>query len=228
MTRGASYSSAVAAIQASATSIRRPIERAATITCPFDDQIAGRGNRNETLHVGSETSDSFGSPPGLENPAFQFSFGHERGRTHGGKHPGPHRLWRLQLMQFWRTCRRRYAVEAASGEGARRYGGRWNSRGVRMVYASTSLSLAAVETFVNLEPNLRPADLVSIEGAIPDAAQTVNARRESSSGALVRKKRRILTSIRGRVDSGWTERRSACSIRGDPRGMECAAEPRSR
>lgn len=35
-----------------------------------------------------------------------------------------------------------------------------------MVYASTSLSLAAVETFVNLEPNLRPADLVSIEGVI--------------------------------------------------------------
>jgi RES domain-containing protein len=42
-----------------------------------------------------------------------------------------------------------------------------------MVYASTSLSLAAVETFVNLEPNLRPADLVSIEGVIPDAIQTI-------------------------------------------------------
>jgi RES domain-containing protein len=59
-------------------------------------------------------------------------------------------------MQFWRICRRRYAAEA-----------------VRVVYASTSLSLAAVETFVNMEPNLRPADLVSIEGAIPDAMQTV-------------------------------------------------------
>jgi RES domain-containing protein len=43
---------------------------------------------------------------------------------------------------------------------------------VRVVYASTSLSLAAIETFVNMEPNLRPADLVSIEGAIPDAIQT--------------------------------------------------------
>jgi RES domain-containing protein len=76
-------------------------------------------------------------------------------------------------MRFWRICRRRYAAEAATGEGARRYGGRWNSRRVRMVYASTSLSLAAVETFVNLEPNLAPADLVSIEGVIPDAIQTV-------------------------------------------------------
>jgi RES domain-containing protein len=70
-------------------------------------------------------------------------------------------------MRFWRICRRRYAAEAATGEGARLYGGRWNSRGVRVVYASTSLALAAVETFVNLEPNLQPKDLVSIEGEIP-------------------------------------------------------------
>ncbi len=72
-------------------------------------------------------------------------------------------------MRCWRICRRRYAAEAATGEGARLYGGRWNSRGVRVVYTSTSLALAAVETFVNLEPNLRPADLVSIEGEIPDS-----------------------------------------------------------
>lgn len=70
-------------------------------------------------------------------------------------------------MQFWRICRRRYAAEAARGEGARLVGGRWNNRGVRVVYASTSLALAAVETFVNLEPNLQPNDLASIEGEIP-------------------------------------------------------------
>jgi RES domain-containing protein len=74
-------------------------------------------------------------------------------------------------MRFWRICRRRYASAAASGEGARLYGGRWNSRGVRVVYASTSLALAAVETFVNLEPNLRPADLVSIEGEVPETLE---------------------------------------------------------
>lgn len=74
-------------------------------------------------------------------------------------------------MRIWRICRRRYAGEAATGAGARLYGGRWNSRGVSVVYASTSLALAAVETFVNLEPNLRPHDLVSIEGLIPDAIE---------------------------------------------------------
>jgi RES domain-containing protein len=71
-------------------------------------------------------------------------------------------------MHFWRICRRRYAADAATGEGARLYGGRWNSRGVRVVYASTSLALAALETFVNLEPNLQPTDLVSIEGVISE------------------------------------------------------------
>ncbi len=75
-------------------------------------------------------------------------------------------------MRFWRICRRRFADEATSGEGARLYGGRWNSRGVRVVYASTSLALAAIETFVNLEPNLLPKDLVSIEGEIPRALVT--------------------------------------------------------
>jgi RES domain-containing protein len=75
------------------------------------------------------------------------------------------------LTRFWRICRRSYAADAAKGEGARLYGGRWNSRGVRVVYASTSLALAAVEIFVNLEPNLRPADLVSIEGVIPHSIE---------------------------------------------------------
>ena len=71
-------------------------------------------------------------------------------------------------MRFWRICRRRFAAAAATGEGARLYGGRWNSKGMRVVYASTSLALAAVETFVNLEPNVQPKDLVSIEGEIPE------------------------------------------------------------
>src|ERR1035437_8098181 len=113
------------------------------------------------------------SEPGVGRRKASGSARHRHGRAHGGGHLGPDCVWRLQLMRFWRICRRSYAAEAASGEGARRDGGRWNRRGVRIVYASTSLSLAAVETFVNLEPYLRPADLVSIEGDIPDAIQTV-------------------------------------------------------
>ena len=39
------------------------------------------------------------------------------------------------------------------------------------MYASTSLALAAIETFVNLDPNLQPKDLVSIEGETPAALE---------------------------------------------------------
>jgi RES domain-containing protein len=70
-------------------------------------------------------------------------------------------------MKIWRICRERYAADAFSGEGARRFGGRWNSRGVPMVYCSSSLALAAIELFVHLEPNLQPDDLVSIAAELP-------------------------------------------------------------
>jgi RES domain-containing protein len=71
-------------------------------------------------------------------------------------------------MKVWRLCRAPYAAEAFNGEGARRFGGRWNSRGVPMVYTSTSLSLAAIELFVHLEPNQTPTDLVYFSAELPE------------------------------------------------------------
>jgi RES domain-containing protein len=70
-------------------------------------------------------------------------------------------------MRIWRICRAPYAAEAFGGEGARRFGGRWNSRGVPMVYASTSLALAAIELFVHLEPGQAPDDLVYLSALLP-------------------------------------------------------------
>ena len=89
-----------------------------------------------------------------------------------GEHTWAYRLRCVQLMRLWRMCRQVHAAEAFSGEGARLYGGRWNSPGVKMVYTSTSLALAAIETFVHLEPNLQPDDLVSIECELPDEIET--------------------------------------------------------
>jgi RES domain-containing protein len=70
-------------------------------------------------------------------------------------------------MRVFRICRERFSTDAFTGEGARRFGGRWNSRGVPMVYCSSSLALAAIELFVHLEPNLQPDDLVSIAATLP-------------------------------------------------------------
>ena len=75
-------------------------------------------------------------------------------------------------MRIWRLCRAPYAAEAFSGEGARRFGGRWNSRGVPMVHASTSLALAAIELFVHLEPGQAPRDLVFLSAILPEGEPT--------------------------------------------------------
>jgi RES domain-containing protein len=71
-------------------------------------------------------------------------------------------------MQVWRLCRAIHADGAFSGEGARRFGGRWNTRGVPMVYCSSSLALAALELFVHLDPSQAPDDLVSIAATLPE------------------------------------------------------------
>ena len=51
----------------------------------------------------------------------------------------------------WRICAPRYAGTAFSGEGTRIHGGRWNSKGRAVVYASESVSLAVLEQLVHVE-----------------------------------------------------------------------------
>ena len=74
-------------------------------------------------------------------------------------------------MTGWRISKRGYAhspVSAFDGEGSRRRGGRWTPAGRRVAYASTSLALASVEYFVNLDPADAPPDLVSLRVEITD------------------------------------------------------------
>lgn len=54
-------------------------------------------------------------------------------------------------VRAWRLVKERHADAAFDGEGARLYGGRWNSIGHRVVYTSTSLALASLETLVHLD-----------------------------------------------------------------------------
>lgn len=55
------------------------------------------------------------------------------------------------MVTAWRIVKRKHARTAFSGEGARRFGGRWNSPGVAAVYTSQSQSLAALEMAVHLD-----------------------------------------------------------------------------
>jgi RES domain-containing protein len=53
------------------------------------------------------------------------------------------------MIRAWRLIKAEHADDAFSGEGARRGGGRWNSKGVRIIYTSGSLSLATLEVMVH-------------------------------------------------------------------------------
>ena len=54
--------------------------------------------------------------------------------------------------QAWRMVKETHSAGAFDREGARLYGGRWNSVGTRVVYASGSMALATLESLVHLNP----------------------------------------------------------------------------
>ncbi len=51
----------------------------------------------------------------------------------------------------WRIVQAHVADLAFAGEGARRFGGRWNSKGFAVVYSSGSISLAILEVLVHIQ-----------------------------------------------------------------------------
>ncbi len=73
-------------------------------------------------------------------------------------------------MTVWRIEKRKRLASAASGEGARITGGRWNSPGFAAIYASEHLSLALLEILVHApKPEQRLAPRAVVELTIPDA-----------------------------------------------------------
>ncbi len=61
------------------------------------------------------------------------------------------------MLTAWRLTKTKHLATAWDGEGAKRVGGRWNSPGTAVVYASATLSLALAETLVHLPGGLLPA-----------------------------------------------------------------------
>ncbi|WP_419950008.1 RES family NAD+ phosphorylase [Candidatus Palauibacter sp.] len=69
-------------------------------------------------------------------------------------------------MELWRITREAHA--ALDGEGARLYGARWTPPGTPAVYASSHLSLAALEYLVHIDAEDAPDDLVALHISVPD------------------------------------------------------------
>jgi RES domain-containing protein len=69
-------------------------------------------------------------------------------------------------MRVYRLCRAQYPT--FDGEGANRFGGRWNSKGNRVIYASENRSLAVLEILVHLSDVL-PDKYVLASADLPEA-----------------------------------------------------------
>lgn len=73
------------------------------------------------------------------------------------------------VVRAWRLVKARYADAAFDGEGARLYGGRWNSVGTRVAYASESAALAVLEVLVHLQSSATLGAYVLVPVEVPAA-----------------------------------------------------------
>jgi RES domain-containing protein len=86
------------------------------------------------------------------------------------------------MLRAWRICKTRYAASAFTGEGARLYGGRWNSPGTPVAYASESVALATLEVLVGMQDTtlLSSYSLIKLEFA-EDLVERLDRRRLPSN-----------------------------------------------
>ena len=70
-------------------------------------------------------------------------------------------------MKVYRIAKPLY-INDVSGSGARTYGGRWNHKGVSMIYTSENRALATVEYIVHVPLSIVPAHLSLAALHIPD------------------------------------------------------------
>lgn len=72
-------------------------------------------------------------------------------------------------LRLWRLVKTEHLATAFDGEGAFRFGGRWNSRGQRVVYASGTLSLAMLEVLVHIDSSGPIPSLSAIPIDVPQS-----------------------------------------------------------
>lgn len=70
-------------------------------------------------------------------------------------------------MIVWRICAERHATEL-TGRGGLLVSARWHTEGHAVVYTSSSVALAVLETLVHVDRDLMPADRVQVGIDVPD------------------------------------------------------------
>jgi len=70
----------------------------------------------------------------------------------------------------YRLVKTRWLDDVFTGAGARRYGGRWNSKGTRCIYLAGSISLAMLEVMVHLDDYRLLEHYAVLEVHLPEEA----------------------------------------------------------
>lgn len=99
---------------------------------------------------------------------------------------------------------------ALDGEGARLYGARWTPRGTPAVYASSHLSLAALEYLVHIDAEDAPDDLVALHIGVPDDATELAC---SPSSLPADWRQTPPPPECQEIGGGWAKRREALLLR---------------
>lgn len=74
-------------------------------------------------------------------------------------------------MRIWRLTHKRFAQTPFDGEGPFRFEGRWNPKGVRCAYASSSSALTVLEVLVNADKRHLGTTHVLISADIIDSVK---------------------------------------------------------
>ncbi len=74
------------------------------------------------------------------------------------------------IIRAWRLLKTAYAASAFSGEGAFKFGGRWNSVGTRVVYTAESVALATLEILAGGAPLSLLGEFVKIPVEFDDSS----------------------------------------------------------
>jgi RES domain-containing protein len=112
-------------------------------------------------------------------------------------------------IHAWRIVKAKHALAAFTGDSAKKYGGRWNSPGVALVYTAGSASLAILEMLVHLQSRELLNRYVLFEISFDEALMTAVHR-----GALPRTWRKSPpAAVVQRVGDAWVTRAESCVLR---------------
>ena len=83
------------------------------------------------------------------------------------------------MIVAFRVIKEKHSSDAFTGQGSRRFGGRWNHKGAAVVYLSDALSLAALEQFIHLGREGLHIPFVYYTIEIPDHVSVTAIERDS-------------------------------------------------